>query len=140
MGKKFTSFNVNLEGLDSKPQWYTIVTQYNYEQYVVNSLNKIIEENSNEQFVFEAFSGVVEREELYKNKKGETKTKIRNEKIIPNYVFVKAIMNVRAWNVLTNLTGVSAILCTSGTPVATTDSKIIEIKQWLGNTKTIGEI
>lgn len=140
MGKKFTAFNVNLEGLDSEAQWYTIVTQYNYEQYVVNSINKLIEENQGNKFIFETFSGIVEIEQSYKNKKGETKTKIKNEKVIPNYVFVKAIMDVNAWNILTNLTGVSAILCTSGTPVATTDSKIKEIKQWLENTKLIGAV
>lgn len=140
MGKKFTAFNVNLEGLNSKPQWYTIVTQYNYEQYVVNSINKVIEENPGEQLLFEAFSGIVEVEQMHTNKKGQTSIKIKNEKVIPNYVFVKALMDVRTWNLLTNLTGVSAVLCTSGVPVATTDKKIDEIKQWLENTKTMGVV
>lgn len=140
MGKKYTNFKVNLEGLDSKPQWYTVVTQYNYEQYVVNSINKIIEENKSNQFIFEAFSGVVVTEQKTINKKGDTKIKIKNEKVIPNYVFIKAIMNVNTWNILTNLTGVSAVLCTSGVPVATTDTKISEIKNWLENTSKIGGI
>ena len=140
MGKKYTAFNVNLEGLDTKPQWYTIVTQYNYEQYVANSINKLIDENQNDKFVFETFSGVIEVKQKYTTKKGEQRIKIKNEKVIPNYVFVKALMNVTTWNILTNLTGVSAILCTSGTPVSTTDSKIEEIKQWLENTKMMGVV
>lgn len=140
MGKKYTNFKVNLDGLDSKPQWYTVVTQYNYEQYVVNSINKVIEENKSNQFIFEAFSGIVVTEQEVVNKKGVTKIKVKNEKVIPNYVFVKAIMNVNTWNILTNLTGVSAVLCTSGVPVATTDTKIAEIKNWLEKTSMIGDI
>ena len=140
MGKKYTNFKVNLDGLDSKSQWYTVVTQYNYEQYVVNSINKIIEENKSNPFIFEAFSGIVVTEQRTVNKKGVVRTKVKNEKVIPNYVFVKTIMNVDTWNLLTNLTGVSAILCTSGVPVATTDTKIAEIKNWLEQTSMIGEI
>lgn len=139
MGKKYTNFKVNLDGLETKSQWYTIVTQYNYEQYVVNSLNKIIEDKSNS-YIFEAFSGIVVTEQQTVNKKGVVRTKVKNEKVIPNYVFVKAIMNVDTWNLLTNLTGVSAILCTSGVPVATTDTKIADIKHWLEKTTMIGEI
>lgn len=140
MGKKYTNFKVNLEGLDTKPQWYTIVTQYNYEQYVVNSINKIIDENKVDPFIFEAFSGIVVTEKKVVDKKGAIKIKTKNEKVIPNYVFVKATMNINTWNILTNLTGVSAILCTSGIPVATTDSKIVEIKNWLEGINEIGAI
>lgn len=136
MGKKYTNFRVNLEGLDTQPLWYTIITQYNYENYVVNSINKIINENSNG-LLIETFSGVVEHKEETVNKKGEIKTKIKNEKIFPNYVFVKAIMNIETWTMLTNLTGVSAILCTSGVPVPTTDKKILEIKNYLNSSNSI---
>lgn len=131
MGKKYTNFKVNLDGLDKEPLWYTIVTQYNYENYVVNSINKIITEGTGNNLLLEAFSGVVELETKTYNKKGEEKIKIKNEKILPNYVFVKALMTIETWNMLTNLTGVSAILCTSGVPVSTTDEKIKETKKHL---------
>ncbi len=137
MGKKYTNFKVNLDGLDKEPLWYTIVTQYNYENYVVNSINKIITEGTGNNLLLEAFSGVVELETKTYNKKGEEKIKIKNEKILPNYVFVKALMTIETWNMLTNLTGVSAILCTSGVPVSTTDEKIKETKNHLEAVKAI---
>lgn len=139
MGKKYTNFRVNLDGLDSEPSWYTVITQYNYENYVVNSINKIISEGTSNNLLLEAFSGVVELKNETVNKKGEVKVKIKNEKIFPNYVFVKALMTIETWTMLTNLTGVSAILCTSGMPVPTTDKKIDEIKNYLKSIEALNE-
>ena len=55
MGKKYNMFKVNLEGLDDKARWYTIVTQYNYEQKVANNIKTMIKDkslNSNIEDVF----------------------------------------------------------------------------------------
>lgn len=128
MGKKYANFRVNLDDIPEDPRWYTIVTQYNYEQYVVNSIKKIIDNKT----IFESFSGIREIVTEKVNRKGECKKVIKNEKIMPNYVFVKAVMTIDTWNILTNLTGVSAVLCTSGVPVYTDQRKIDEMKTWLG--------
>lgn len=128
MGKKFVTFKVNLDGLDDVPRWYTIVTNYNYEQKVANDITKMIDDRVLDGTIIDVFSGVKEVKEETRNKKDEIKIKIKNEKVMANYVFVKTKMNATIWSILTNITGVSAILCTSGTPISTSDSKIKEIK------------
>lgn len=131
MGKKFTQFRVNLEGLETVARWYTIVTIYNYEQKVAGDINKMILEDALNGVAEESFCGIKEIREDYLNKKGEKRTKIRNDKVLANYVFVKTKMNDQVWAILTNITGVSAILCTSGIPICTPDSKIDHIKKIL---------
>jgi transcription antitermination factor NusG len=131
MGKKFIQFKVNLDGLETVARWYTIVTIYNYEQKVAGDINKLILEEALNGIAEESFCGIRETKEEYLNKNGEKKTKIKNEKVLANYVFIKTKMNPRVWAMLTNITGVSAILCTSGVPVSTPDSKIAHIKEIL---------
>lgn len=128
MGKKFTTFKVNLEGLETIARWYTIVTIYNYEQKVTNDINKMICEDALSGIAEESFCGIKEIKEEVTNKKGEKRIKIRNEKVMANYVFIKTKMDARVWSMLTNITGVSAILCTAGIPIPTSDSKIEKIK------------
>jgi len=131
MGKKFTQFRVNLEGLETVARWYTIVTIYNYEQKVAGDINKMILDDALKGVAEESFCGIKEIKEDYFNKAGEKKTKIRNDKVLANYVFIKTKMNSQVWAILTNITGVSAILCTSGIPIFTPESKIDHIKEIL---------
>ena len=126
MGKKYVTFNVNLEGLDDKARWYTIVTQYNYEQMVTNNLNKLAQSNEN---IDHAFCAIKEEEYVTTNAKGQHVVKTKNVKMMANYVFVKAKMDVDVWTTIMNITGVSAILCTAGIPVFTSEKKINEIKK-----------
>lgn len=128
INKKSPLFKVNLDGLDNKPRWYIIVTNYNYEQKVAKDINKIAGTNKS---VLEAFSGIKEIVTYRINKKNEKIKKIKNEKIFPNYVFAKMVMNITTWNMITNITGVSAILCSSGYPVPVQENKIVSIKSKL---------
>lgn len=130
MAKKTFVFRANIDGLDDKPRWYTIVTNYNYEQKVAKDINKIAESND---MILEAFSGIKEIEEIKINKKGEEVKKPRNIKLLPNYVFVKTRMNPTIWSILSNITGVSAVLCLGGVPVFTEESKINKMKQQLND-------
>jgi transcriptional antiterminator NusG len=132
MGQKYVTFKVNLDGLDTKARWYTIVTQYNYEQKVASDINRMIKEATLDDSIEEAFCGIKEEDYVFTNSKGEHKLKTRNVKVMANYVFIKTKMDANIWSVLTNITGVSAILCTAGIPVSTSDSKIKEIKEMLG--------
>ena len=131
MGKKFTTFRVNLDGLSTTARWYTIVTHYNYEQKVASDINQMIIDGKIDNYVEEVFSGIKEMKEETVNKKGEKKTKIKNEKIMANYVFVKTKMDATIWSILTNITGVSAILCIAGEPISTPDYKIKQMKTLL---------
>jgi transcription antitermination factor NusG len=132
MGKKYTLFKVNLDGLEEKARWYTIVTQYNYEQKVLNDINRMIIDTNLSSSMEEAFCGIKEEDYVFTNSKGEKKIKTKNIKVMANYVFIKTKMTADIWAVLTNITGVSAILCTAGIPVFTSETKIKEIKEMLG--------
>ncbi len=132
MGKKYTTFKVNLEGLNDKARWYTIVTQYNYEQKVASDISVMIKDHSLSDYIEDVFCGIREEEEVVENSKGELKVKMKNVKVMANYVFVKTKMDAKIWSVLTNITGVSAILCTAGMPVSTSDKKMLETKKMLG--------
>ena len=131
MGKKYTTFKVNLEGLNDKARWYTIVTQYNYEQKVANDISKMIKDDSLNSSIEDVFCGIKEEQVATTNRKGEVVIKTKNEKIMANYVFVKTKMDAHIWSVLTNITGVSAILCTAGIPVFTSEKKMEEIRNML---------
>ena len=131
MGKKYTTFKVNLEGLNDKARWYTIVTQYNYEQKVANDISKMIKDGSLNSSIEDVFCGIKEEQVATTNRKGEVVIKTKNEKIMANYVFVKTKMDAHIWSVLTNITGVSAILCTAGIPVFTSEKKMEEIRNML---------
>lgn len=131
MGKKYNMFKVNLEGLDDKARWYTIVTQYNYEQKVANNIKTMIKDKSLNSNIEDVFCCITEEKVSTKNKKGETVLKTKNEKLMSNYVFVKTKMDVHIWSLLTGITGVSAILCVAGIPVSTSDKKIQEIRDML---------
>ena len=122
MGKKYTTFKVNLEGLNDKARWYTIVTQYNYEQKVANDISKMIKDDSLNSSIEDVFCGIKEEQIATTNRKGEIVIKTKNEKIMANYVFVKTKMDAHIWSVLTNITGVSAI---------TSEKKMEEIRNML---------
>lgn len=126
MGKKFTYFDVNLDGLDKQYNWYTLVTQTNYELKVSNSLRQII--NNNNEFIKDSFLPFQQYKEISTNKKNEQKIKYKYNKIMTDYVFVQCKMNVTTWNNLLNITGVKYILCISGTPVSLSSNELKNIQ------------
>jgi len=126
LGKKFTYFDVNLDGLDKQYNWYTLVTQTNYELKVSNSLRQII--NNNNEFIKDSFLPFQQYKEISTNKKNEQKIKYKYNKIMTDYVFVQCKMNVTTWNNLLNITGVKYILCISGTPVSLSSNELKNIQ------------
>lgn len=137
MRKKQVLFNANLDGLDKKPEWYTIVTLYNYEDMVANKINEMSMMDEYKDFIIEAFPGVQKVKEHYINKKGEYCTKIKSKKILSNYCFVKCYITPEIWNTLTNITGFGSIICISGRPVSTSESEINKVKDMMKSIEVI---
>lgn len=129
MFKKYMLFNVNLEGLDDKPRWYTLTTGYNYEQKVAKDLLKKASLPEYQDKIVDAFSGVRENQLFTTLKSGEIKIKSKFDKVLTNYAFVKATMTPEIWNDITGMTGVSGVVCISGRPVETLESKINETRE-----------
>ncbi len=129
MFKKYILFNVNLEGLNDIPRWYTLTTGYNYEQKVAKDLikkSKMPEYNGK---IIDAFSGVKEIQSFTTLKSGEIKIKSKFNKVLTNYAFVKAVMTPEIWNDIMGMTGVSGVVCVSGRPVETSEDKIKQTRQ-----------
>ena len=135
--KKQVLFNASLEGLDKEADWYTIVTLYNYEDIVANKLKELSKMPEYNKFIFDGFPGLKTVKEHYINKKGEYKTKYKKTKMFSNYCFVKCKMTPEIWNTLMNITGFSSIICISGRPVGTKESKINEIREMLKSEEII---
>ena len=135
--KKQVLFNASLEGLDKEADWYTIVTLHNYEDIVANKLKELSKMPEYNKFIFDGFPGLKIIKEHYINKKGEYKTKYKKTKMFSNYCFVKCKMTQEIWNTLMNITGFSSIICISGRPVGTKESKINEIREMLKSEEII---
>ena len=121
MGKKYTNFAINLDGLDQEENWYALITNYNYEQFVIDRINSMKENISD--VVSEVFTPI---EESVVEVRG--KQKVKQTKVMPNYVFVKARLTTETWKLLMNVTGVTSIMCVAGMPSVISEKEIGRMK------------
>ncbi len=125
MGKKYTNFAINLDGLDQEENWYALMTSYNYEQYVVDKIKSM---NDNlDSFVSDAFIPI-ENVPVEVKRKGQTKIEIKQNKVMPNYVFIKTRLSIDKWKLLMNVTGVTSIMCVAGIPSIISEKEINRMK------------
>jgi len=136
MGKKMPATIINLDGVSKNPQWYTIVTKYNYEQKLAENIMGGIEKVGLSEKVFEVLVPIRETTETYVNKKGKRAEKVKREKVYPLYIFIKTIMDGDVWNYIKNSEGSSTILAPSGFPIVITEEEILKIKQQCGLIET----
>lgn len=128
MGKKYVSFDINLEGSGVEPKWYTLVTMSNYEAKVEKNIKMIIDNGISNGQIVDVFAPIKQIKTVKEYKNGKKKIITKNEKILPNYVFVKAQMNIDMWKMINNITGVKVILTSSGTPIPVDEKEIESIK------------
>jgi transcriptional antiterminator NusG len=128
MGKKMPGAKINLEGVSVFPKWYTVVTKYNYEQKLANTILEGAEKAGVGEYIIEVMAPIKTTVEVKYNAKGKKTERVKHEKIYPLYVFVKAIMNDEVWNYIKNIEGSSAILAPSGFPVTIEEEDINTIK------------
>lgn len=106
--------------MDSKDvRWYVIHVYSSYESVVKNNLEKMIENNSLQDYIFE-IAIPVEEDIVEKN----GKRKVVERKKFPGYVFLKMIYTDQLWYMITNTRGVTGFVGPQGKALPLTTEEI----------------
>lgn len=100
-------------------RWYVVHTYSGYENKVMDSIRKIVENRGLGDLIFDIKVPV----ELVEEQKGDV-TKVVEYKIFPGYVLVKMIMTDESWHVVRNITGVTGFVGPGSEPTPLTDDEI----------------
>lgn len=102
-----------------EPKWYVLHILSSYELIVKNNLEKMIENNHLQDYIFEIAIPV--REEVVER---NGKRKVVERKKFPGYVFVKMIHTKEVGYLVINTRGVTGFCGPSGKPLPLTDEEI----------------
>ncbi len=100
-------------------RWYVIHVYSSYETVVKNNLEKMIENNNLQNFIFE-IAIPVEEDIVEKN----GKRKIVERKKFPGYVFIKMIYTDHVWYMVANTRGVTGFVGPQGKALPLTNEEI----------------
>ena len=100
-------------------KWYVIHTYSGYEALVKDSLEKLIENNNLQDYIFDI---KIPMEKTIEEKNG--KRKVVSRKLLPCYVFVKLIYSNNVWFLVTNTRGVTGFVGPMGKPLPLTDEEV----------------
>lgn len=103
-------------------RWYVAHTYSGYENKVKTNLEKIVENRSLQDKIFDIQIPVIT--ETVQD--GET-TKEVESKVFPSYVLVKMIMTDETWHVVRNITGVTGFVGPGSRPIPLTDDEVAAI-------------
>lgn len=132
MGQKMPVVRIDLSHCPTNAAWYTVVTLYNYEKKYAEDLQKGLVNAGLEGKIIDVIVPFKETEYEAVTKTGKRSKKIKVEKVMPLYVFVKAYMCEEVWDYMRNTTGAHTILAAGGTPSIMTDAEAIKIKEVCG--------
>ena len=107
-------------------RWYVVHTYSGYENKVMASIQKIVENRGLGDLIFDV-KIPVEKELVTKNGK-ETEVE---HKLFPCYVYVKMIMTDQSWHVVRNITGVTGFVGPGSrpTPLPEKEVEALEIEE-----------
>lgn len=104
---------------ESKPLWYVVHTYTGYENKVLQSLEKIIENRG----IGDLIQAVKIPTEIVVEMTDKGEKEIER-KLFPSYVFVKMVMNDEMWHIIRNTTGVTGFVGPGSRPVPLTDEEV----------------
>ena len=104
-------------------RWYVVHTYSGYENKVMDSIRKIVENRGLGDLIFDIKVPV----ELVEEQKGDV-TKVVEYKIFPGYVLVKMIMTDESWHAVRNITGVTGFVGPGSRPTPLSDEEIFALK------------
>jgi len=107
------------EKSDNKAEWYVVHTYSGYENKVMDSLQKTVENRGLQESIQEIRIPV---EEIIELKNGKRQSVQR--KLYPGYVMVRMVMDERTWFVVRNTRGVTGFVGPGSKPVPLTDAEI----------------
>ena len=132
MGQKMPAVQINIKDVSEKPQWYVVVTKFNYEKKFAGDLQLGLKNSGLDQNIKEIVVPLKETQVTSLTKTGKTRKTTKVEKIYPSYVFVKAIMNETVWNYIRATAGCATILATGADLVIMSERDIDQIKELCG--------
>jgi transcriptional antiterminator NusG len=97
---------------DRPGSWYVVHTQSGYEKKVKSNLESRISSMNIEDSIFEV---VIPMEDVIEFKNG--KKVVVQKKVYPGYLYVRAFLDDRSWDVIRNTPGVTGFVGTGGKPV-----------------------
>ncbi len=100
--------------------WYVIHTYSGYEAMVKDSLEKLIENNNLQDFIYE----IKIPTEQTLEEKANGKKKLVERKKFPCYVFLKMIYSNDIWYLVTNTRGVTGFVGPQGRPLPLTGEEV----------------
>ena len=103
-------------------RWYVVHTYSGYENKVMESIRKIVENRGLGDLIFDIKVPV----ELVEEQKGDV-TKVVEYKIFPGYVLVKMIMTDESWHVVRNITGVTGFVGPGSRPTPLTEKEVEDL-------------
>ena len=127
---------------ESTPLWYVVHTYTGYENKVLESLNKIIENRG----IGDLIQAVKIPTETVTEMTEKGEAKEIEKKLFPSYVFVKMVMNDEMWHIIRNTTGVTGFVGPGSRPVPLSDEeveklgvepRVIEIRYAVGDSVRI---
>lgn len=107
---------------ESKPLWYVVHTYTGYENKVLQSLEKIIENRG----IGELIQAVKIPTEIVTEMTDKGEKEIER-KLFPSYVFVKMVMNDEMWHIIRNTTGVTGFVGPGSRPVPLSDAEVEQL-------------
>ncbi|MGH2331089.1 transcription termination/antitermination protein NusG [Thermoanaerobacter mathranii] len=103
-----------------KPSWYAIQTLQNYEEKVKEKIEMIVKNNNNYGNMVFQIEIPVEEKTIIKN----GSRKVKKQKLIPGYVFIKMVMTPEIQQIIRRIHGVKNFVGTDGIPVPISSSEI----------------
>ena len=105
-----------------KPQWYVLHILSSYEFMVKTNLERLIENNHLQDFIYEI--AVPVKEEIVER---NGKRKVVERKKFPGYIFIKMIHTQEIGYLLINTRGVTGFCGPSGKPLPLTDDEVLRM-------------
>ena len=129
MAKKPMLGAVDLSDVSNEPKWYTIVTQFNYEEKVIENIKDAIAGRNLQEYIYDCFVPIKYKKEIVTLANGTKKEKIKKTKgSYSTYIFLKCILTDSIWNTLRTTTGIAVIPTAGGIPVSVSEDEIRKIK------------
>lgn len=121
--------SVDLRNVKRDYAWYTVATQFNYEEAYVRGLCAGAASMGLEKYIAECYLPIKHVKKATSAKDGTTKVKETKVKgSFSSYVFVRCILTSRVWNLLRITKGAAVVLTAGGIPVEVPPEGIDKIR------------
>ena len=104
------------------PRWYVAHTYSGYENKVMASLEKIVENRGLGHLIFDIKVPV----EKVIEKNGDVEKEVEL-KVFPGYVLIKMVMNEESWHAVRNITGVTGFVGPGSRPTPLTEKEVEDL-------------